>query len=104
MKYIESNHLRANLVDKAENWKWGSLSFRLNDQERTNKLLSPWPTDYSQKNYLKLVNQPLSKTQLESIRLSVVCGKPLGEVLWVKQKIAQHDLHYTVRSEGRPKK
>ena len=103
MKYIESNPLRAKLADKAEDWQWGSLFLRKNNTERSSKILTPWPVDIPS-NYLKLVNQPLPKPQLESIRHSVIRNKPLGGVSWVEKMISKYDLQYTVRPEGRPKK
>ncbi|PIR96884.1 MAG: hypothetical protein COT91_04295 [Candidatus Doudnabacteria bacterium CG10_big_fil_rev_8_21_14_0_10_41_10] len=103
MKYIESNPLRAKLANKAEDWQWGSLFLRKNNTERSSKILTPWPVDIPS-NYLKLVNQPFPKPQLESIRHSVTRNKPLGGVSWVEKMISKYDLQYTVRPEGRPKK
>ncbi len=103
MQYIEANPLRAKLVNRAEDWQWSSLSLRLNDPERSSKLLAPWPVDMP-KNYITLVNNLLPKPQLESIRQSVNRNKPLGNVSWVEKMIQKFGLQYTVRPEGRPKK
>jgi len=103
MKYVEGNALRAKLVKKAEEWQWSSLFLRNNVPERSNKILSPWPVDIPY-NYQKLVNQPLPKPQLESIRHSVIRSKPFGEIPWVEKVINKYDLQHTIRPEGRPRK
>ena len=103
MKYIEANALRAKLADKAEDWRWSSLNLRLTNPERSAKILSAWPID-TPKKYLELVNNPMPKLLLETIRQSLSRNKPLGEVSWVNKMIKKFDLQYTVRPEGRPRK
>ena len=102
MRYIEANPLRAKLVIRAEDWQWSSLYLRMHDLGRSQKLLAPWPIDIP-KDYLKFVNQLLPKTNLDSIRRSVVRGNPLGSEVWVQQAVRKHGLDYTLRSPGRPK-
>lgn len=103
MKYIEANPLRAKLVKTAEDWRWSSLYVRIHDPDISQKLLAPWPTDIP-KNYLKDINQPLPKQHLETIRHSVIRANPLGSESWVEQMVKKHDLGYTLRTPGRPKK
>jgi putative transposase len=40
---VEHNALRAGLVKRAEDWRWGSLSRWLEEPEREPRLLSAWP-------------------------------------------------------------
>jgi putative transposase len=42
-RYVERNALRARLVERAEQWRWGSLSGWLEKPHRSPALLSPWP-------------------------------------------------------------
>ena len=42
-RYVERNALRAGLVKRAEDWRWGSLNRWLDAPERDPHLLSPWP-------------------------------------------------------------
>ncbi len=42
-RYVERNALRAGLVKRAEEWRWGSLNRWLEKPERDPHLLSPWP-------------------------------------------------------------
>lgn len=102
MKYIEANALRAKMVKKAEDWPWSSLSIRINNPQYAQKLLIAWPIDVP-KNYLKLVNEPLPKPVLKSLRHSIERGKPLGNDKWVGQQIKKHNLTYTIRPVGRPR-
>ncbi len=41
VRYVERNALRANLVERAEDWRWGSLWRRVHNV--SSPLLSPWP-------------------------------------------------------------
>ena len=43
VRYVERNALRANLVDRAEAWRWGSLWRRSSATPEKQQLLSSWP-------------------------------------------------------------
>ena len=102
MKYIEANPLRAGLVSKAEEWRWGSLFLRLNNQEQASIIMSPWPVDMPS-DYLQLVNQPLGKVFLDQVRGSVIRGRPLGKDEWVTNKVNEYGLECSLREPHRPK-
>ena len=38
------------------------------------------------------------------MRNSVVCGRPLGEGVWLEKKIREYGLEHTTRLRGRPQK
>jgi len=99
MKYIEGNPLRAGLVSKAEEWRWGSYNMRTTDPERYKILCVPWPVDMPP-DYLHIVNQPTSKEFLEQLRNSVVRGKPLGDAEWVEKTVREYGLESTIRNRG----
>lgn len=103
MKYIEANPLRAGLVNRAEDWKWGSLYARRINPEWASKILSCWPVDIPS-NYLQGVNQPLPKIFIEQIRGSVTRGRPLGDENWVNSVIGKYSLEHTMRPRGGQKK
>jgi putative transposase len=102
-RYVERNALRAKLVKKAENWKWSSLYRREEGTAEQKKLLSKWPIDMPM-NYLALVNEPQTNTEVESLRYSVNKGKPYGVNSWVDKMINTFKLGATLRNPGRPKK
>ena len=102
-RYFERNALRAGLVKRAEDWRWGSLSRWLDDVERDPRLLSPWPIARSAR-WAERVNQALTAAELKAVRTSVNRGAPFGDETWV-QKISQElNLQSTIRPRGRPKK
>src|SRR5215212_2545783 len=43
LRYVERNALRANLVERAEDWRWGSLWLRQSGSPEQQALLSPGP-------------------------------------------------------------
>ena len=80
VRYVERNALRANLVNRAEQWRWSSLASR-------GKLdwLAASPTPLP-KDWLDFVNRPETVPELEALRSSVNRGKPFGGLVW------QHDI------------
>lgn len=103
IRYVERNALRARLVKKAENWGFCSLTRRLSEDARKKKFLSAWPIS-EPRDYLSFVNTTQPKEEEESIRVSIVRGKPFGTDLWAMKMIKKFGLEATVRSTGRPKK
>lgn len=78
MKYIEANPIRANLVSRAESWKWGSLYARTENADWASRILKPWPVEMPS-DYIDEVNRPLPKMTIEQIRGSIIRGRPLGD-------------------------
>lgn len=103
MKYIEANPLRANLVNRAEDWKWGSLYARTEKTNCASKILKAWPVDMPS-DYIDEVNRPLPKMIIEQIRESVIRGRPLGDEIWVNGAIGRYKLEYTIRQRGGQRK
>ena len=102
-RYVERNALRANFVKKAEDWEWSSLYVREKGNEEQKKLLSKWPINIPT-NYLNLVNEPHSNSELESLRYCINKGKPYGSEEWTNKMIDAYKLESTLRGRGRPKK
>src|SRR5271166_2370041 len=42
-RYVERNALRANLVERAEHWRWSSLWRRIHGDAQPRQFLAPWP-------------------------------------------------------------
>jgi putative transposase len=102
-RYVERNALRANLVFKAESWRWGSLwRWRYGEAEQK-RLLSTWPVRRSP-GWLEQVNQPLNDRELQALRQSVARGNPYGSKSWSDRLIKKLGLECTLRPRGRPKK
>jgi putative transposase len=102
-RYVERNALRAKLVKRAEDWKWGSLSRSLDKIEREPRLLSDWPVPRPPR-WKQRVNVSLADAELQAIRQSVNRGTPFGDERWVAQVAHQFGLESTLRPRGRPRK
>jgi putative transposase len=102
-RYIERNPLRANLVHRAEHWRWSSLWRRINGDDQPGQLLCPWPLPLPEP-WVEHVNAVQTEAELESLRRSVRRGCPLGSTDWQQQMAARQGLSHTLRPLGRPKK
>ncbi len=103
VRYVERNALRADLVDRAEQWNWGSLWIRAYGEKDDRSLLSSWPIS-KPRNWLKYVNEPATDNELKAIRKSCNRGSPYGSSDWVAKTIKKFGLESTIRKPGRPKK
>lgn len=84
IRYVEQNPLRANLVIRAQDWKYSSLHRRLNGSPKQKKLLAKLPTTLPH-DYLNEVNRLYNKDELTDIRKSVQKGIPYGDEKWATQ-------------------
>ena len=103
LRYVERNALRANLVARAEDRRWGSLWSRQLGDAQAQELLHPWPTVMPE-NRLKLVNAPETEGELEAVRRALARGSPFGSPAWCERTASQLDLQATLRPPGRPRK
>ena len=100
IRYVERNPVRAGLVSRCEEWRWGS-AWRRSSGTSTFLTESPTalPDDYSQ-----WVNTPDTAEHLAAVRSSVKRGRPFGRDRWVDAMVDRFSLQSTVRVPGRPKK
>jgi putative transposase len=103
VRYVERNALRANLVERAEDWRWCSLWRRREHGPRLREILSPWPLA-EPPDWVELVNRPQTEAELARLRTSVQRGRPYGAELWTAQVSAALGLVTTIRRRGRPAK
>ena len=108
-RYVERNALRAQLagVQRAEDWRWSSLWQRLQTKLPGSAedwpQLSGWPVN-APKNWVHRVNQCQTQAELDSLRLSLQRGRPLGSPGWTQATADRLGLSSTMRRRGRPKK
>jgi putative transposase len=98
-RYVERNALRANLVRRAQDWRWGSLWRRLHGGPET--LLAPWPLP-EPPDWCGQVNRAQTNAEVEAIRRSVMRGQPYGSASWVQRTAKRLGLESTLRNRGRP--
>ncbi len=103
IKYVERNPVRAKLVQKCEDWQWGSAYRRIKGTPKENKLLDTLPTEVPVR-YSSWINTTEEKKVIESIRRSVIKGTPYGGETWIEKMVTNHKLQSSLRSSGRPKK
>ena len=101
-RYVERNALRAGLVDRAEDWRWGSLWRWVQRAEPAAKLLSAWPIRRPP-NWIARVNEPLGERELAAVRRCANRGRPLGDAGWVESVARRLGLESTLRPRGRPR-
>ncbi len=99
VRYVEANPLKAKLVDRAQDWEWSSLGC---GRGLKSELLDPWPVDRP-RDWLALVNQPMSRTDTLRVRASLARSRPFGGACWSREIAERLGLQYTLRPRGRPK-
>jgi putative transposase len=102
-RYVERNALRAGLVERAEDWVWGSLACREQKLAKGKALLDDWPVDRPAR-WRRLVNAPQSDEELEAIRRCGQRGRPFGTAAWTGVTAARLGVESSLRSVGRPKR
>ena len=102
-RYVERNALRADLVRRAERWRWSSLHRWLRGARAERELLASWPVP-RKSNWLSHVNASQTEAELAAIRRSVHRGSPYGDASWSQRAVRRLGLHSTLRPPGRPKK
>jgi putative transposase len=100
LRYVERNALRAELVARAEDWRWSSLPGWL----RRDPLLWRGEWEVREEPWLARVNEPLSDGDLQRLRLSAERGRPYGDESWTWGTARRLGLESTLRSRGRPRK
>jgi putative transposase len=104
LRYVERNAVRPTLVSRAEEWRWCSLWRARHPADDPDKpALSPWPIARPA-DWVARVNRPISKKELDAIRISVVRGRPFGDQQWQERTAKRLGLESTFRPRGRPKK
>lgn len=101
-RYVERNALRAQLVPRAEAWRWSSLGRRGQRSGKAAAFLSEWPLAQPG-GWVKWVNEPETDSELEALRRSVRRGQPFGSEDWVRRTAKRLDPEGTIRPRGRPK-
>ena len=101
IRYVERNALRANLVDKAQDWRWCSLRRRVHGDRES--LLSDWSFDRPA-NWVEWVNTAQTDGEIEALRRCVNRGTPYGTDTWKTKIAATLGLKYTLHPRGRPRK
>ncbi len=101
-RHVERNALTAHLVERAEDWRWGSLWARRHGNAQLQAILSEWPIPRP-RGWATLVNHPLPEKELEGIQTCIARNRPYGDEAWQRRQAKRLGLLHTLRGEGRPK-
>ncbi len=100
-RYVEANPLRADMVKKAEDWRWSSLGDRKSEKQMLPT--AAWPVDRPG-NWTAMVNRPMNAVDAEAVQTSIARDRPLGTAEWVAKTAKRLGLGHTLRDRGRPRK
>ncbi len=101
-RYVERNALTANVVRRAEDWRWGSPWARRQGSEELRAILSDWPLERP-RDWMRLVNEVMSESELEKLRGCIARNRPYGGEFWQADVARKLGLSPTLPNEGRPK-
>ena len=102
-RYVEANALRGSLVERAQDWRWGSLWRQVRGKTEPAPCVDPWPVARPS-DWLAYVNQPAQTKEVDTLRRCSQRGSPYGDEAWVRNVADQLGLESTLRPRGRPPK
>ncbi len=99
LRYVERNALRANLVKRAEDWRWSSVG----------PPGDGWPTLAAAPvrrplDWLAYVNEPQTDKEVERLRECTRRRRPFGAAPWQAETAVRLGLEASLRPRGRPPK
>jgi putative transposase len=97
-RYVERNPLRAGLVERAEQWRWSSIS----QHEKLAACeipLATWPAPRPS-DWVTFVNTPQSDAELNAVRHAIKRAEPFGDDEW--KELIKARLGLVARKRGRP--
>ena len=100
-RYVERNALRARLVERAEDYRWGSLWNWCGGGSLIK--LSTWPFKRLPR-WIDRVNEAITKQEKVALQNCIQRGCPYGTEKWVARTAKDQGLELTLRPRGRPKK
>jgi len=101
LRYVERNALRAELVRRAERWRWSSLVAWKADEAPFYLDAGPVPRPATWTEY---VNTSLTEAELARLRRSIERGTPFGSADWMERTAKRLGLEASLRPRGRPRK
>jgi len=100
MKYVESNPLRAELVNRSADWPWSSLAIRCKADKPITLSDGPMPLPRRWKTLVDgFADEPV-----EQIETSLQRGRPFGDDKWIVKTAKELALKSSLNPRGRPKK
>jgi putative transposase len=101
MRYVESNPVRAGIVERSGDWPWSSLAIRRGSDKLI--ALSNGPVKMPRR-WKSLVDNIIGAGDFERIEKCVKRGQPFGNSDWIVRTARRLCLESTLKPRGRPKK
>ena len=101
LRYVERNALASNIVERAEDWVWGSLNWR--GSHSAPIALTPAPIDLPRW-WVDFVNQPMTAAELQAVRESAYRQRPFGSPEWVEAAARESGMEQSLAPIGRPRR
>jgi putative transposase len=102
-RYVEQNALSAGLVERAEQWPYGSPCARSQTADPTREFLADWTTGRPA-DWVERVNTPLSAREMKRFHFSVTRGRTFGDDRWTDGTARRMGPEDKLRPEDRPPK
>lgn len=102
-RYVERNALRANLVERAERWRWGSAWTRDSRRAPISAKLASWPVKMPG-DWIDWLNQPQTEAELAALHCARDRGRPYGAARWAQATAKRLGAESSLRPIGRPTK
>ena len=104
-RYIESNPVRAKMVDSAADWPWSSYHQHAgtgSEQSDVPLAIDPLPVEFTD-DWSAFANRSFTDSEKASLRQSLTRQSPFGSGRWQQSVCRQFGLESTVRPRGRPR-
>jgi putative transposase len=124
-RYVESNPVRAKMVESAADWPWSSYHYRVGTGSEQSEVpvplktasqppqqgqapvepdpIDPLPVMFTD-DWATFLEQPFSTNDQTGLRQSIFRQAPFGSVGWQESVCRMFGLESTIRPVGRPKK
>lgn len=102
MRYVERNPLRAKIVKRAQDWRWGSYHVRQKAGHPLGDLLVRGPIELP-RHWSRWIHEPQTDEEQVEIAEHIRRGRPLGDTRWTEQTVRQLGLESSLRPPGRPR-
>ena len=100
LRYVERNPLRANMVQRSQDWEWSSL--KPTARSGPDGLLCDGPI-LKPAQWTRHVNGVETEAELKALRHSLARGTPFGDTRWQTKTARILGLESSLRPRGRPK-
>ena len=100
LRYVERNPLRANTVERSQDWEWSSL--KPTTRSGPAGLLHDGPI-LKPAQWTRHVNGVETEAELKALRHSLARCTPFGDTSWQTKTAAMLGLESSLRPRGRPK-